>query len=155
ATEPDELAPPHSFGHVSLSQAPGGGSQKPAAPGAVAAATAAATSRELEDALEEAEFFCSRGLFDDAKAILAEQLNKHPNNPLLRERLAEVDVQEAQRGSGARERPREGAIYNDQGFDIAASLDALESLDYVNIQPAEGHAGEDQQVDVEEVFAKF
>ena len=35
------------------------------------------------------------------------------------------------------------------------SLDALESLDYNNIEPAEGHAGEEEQVDVEEVFAKF
>jgi tetratricopeptide (TPR) repeat protein len=112
----------------------------------------AASSRELEDALDEAEFFCSRGLFDDARAILSEQLAKHPNNPLLRERVAELDAQDQQRGSGARERPREEP---DRAYDIAASLDALESLDYNGIQPAEGHAGPDQQVDVEEVFAKF
>lgn len=108
-------------------------------------------SRELEDALDEAEFFCSRGLYNDARAILDEQLAKHPNNPLLRERIAELDgQQQEQRGSGARERPRE----QDRSFDIAQSLDALESLDY-GVQPAEGFAGEDQQVDVEEVFAKF
>ena len=112
----------------------------------------AAASRELEDALDEAEFFCSRGLFDDARAILNEQLTKHPNNPLLRERLVEVDAQEAQRGSGAREKPRDES---DRVLDIGASLDALESLDYANIEAAEGHANEDQQVDVEEVFAKF
>jgi tetratricopeptide (TPR) repeat protein len=112
----------------------------------------AASSRELEDALDEAEFFCSRGLYDDARAILTEQLGKHPNNPLLRERVAELDAQDEQRGSGARERPRDEP---DRAYDIAASLDALESLDYNGIQPAEGHAGPDQQVDVEEVFAKF
>ncbi|MBX3189505.1 MAG: tetratricopeptide repeat protein [Labilithrix sp.] len=116
-----------------------------------AAPVSAASSRELEDALDEAEFFCSRGLLDDARAILQEQLGRHPNNPLLRERIAELDAQEQQRGSGARERPRE----QDRSFDIAASLDALESLDYNGIQPAEGHAAPDQQVDVEEVFAKF
>lgn len=104
---------------------------------------------ELEDALDEAEFFCSRGLFDDARAILSEQLSRHPKNPLLRERLAEIDAQEQARGSGAREKPRE----EDRAFDIAASLDALESLDYG--KPAEGFANEDQQVDVEEVFQKF
>lgn len=104
---------------------------------------------ELEDALDEAEFFCSRGLFEDARAILTEQLSRHPKNPLLRERLAEIDAQEAARGSGAREKPRE----QDRAFDIAASLDALESLDYG--KPAEGFANEDQQVDVEEVFQKF
>ena len=111
----------------------------------------AASSRELEDALDEAEFFCSRGLLDDARAILTEQQTKHPNNPLLRERIAELDAQDEQRGSGARERPQEP----DRSYDIAASLDALESLDYNGIQPAEGHAAPDQQVDVEEVFAKF
>jgi tetratricopeptide (TPR) repeat protein len=115
------------------------------------ASIGAASSRELEDALDEAEFFCSRGLLDDARAILTEQQTKHPNNPLLRERIAELDAQDAQRGSGARERPQEP----DRAYDIAASLDALESLDYNGIQPAEGHAAPDQQVDVEEVFAKF
>jgi tetratricopeptide (TPR) repeat protein len=132
-------------------------SQAPRAPSAAPVAThasigAAASSRELEDALDEAEFFCSRGLLDDARTILSEQLTKHPNNPLLRERIAELDAQDEQRaGSGARERPREV----DRAYDIAASLDALESLDYNGIQPAEGHAAPDQQVDVEEVFAKF
>jgi tetratricopeptide (TPR) repeat protein len=110
---------------------------------------------ELEDALDEAEFFCSRGLFDDARTILTEQLNHYPNNPLLRERLSELDAQEEARGSGAREKPREETERSaaDRAFDIAASLDALESLDYG--KPAEGFANEDQQVDVEEVFAKF
>jgi tetratricopeptide (TPR) repeat protein len=114
---------------------------------------AAAASRELEDALDEAEFFCSRGLFEDAKAILQEQLGKHPNNPLLRERLQEIDAQEVQRGSGARERPKE----QDRSFDIAASLDAIESLDYGGggTEPGTGFQDPDQQVDVEEVFAKF
>ena len=123
-----------------------------AAPHAPVASIGAASSRELEDALDEAEFFCSRGLLDDARAILAEQLTKHPNNPLLRERIAELEAQDEQRGgSGARERPQEP----DRAYDIAASLDALESLDFNGIQPAEGHAAPDQQVDVEEVFAKF
>jgi tetratricopeptide (TPR) repeat protein len=112
---------------------------------------AAAASGELDDALEEADFFCSRGLFDDARAILTEQLSRHPNNPLLRERIAEVDAQEAQRGSGAREKPRDQA----DAFDLNSSLDALEGLDYGNMEPAEGHASGDEQVDVEEVFAKF
>jgi tetratricopeptide (TPR) repeat protein len=138
-TDSEELSPP-AIGRVS--QAPPQTAQRPS--------LAAAASRELEDALDEAEFFCSRGLYDDAKAILTEQLAKHPNNPLLRERLAEVDSHDVQRGSGARERPQP-----ERAFDIAASLDALENLDYDEIEPAEGHAAEDQQVDVEEVFAKF
>ncbi|HEY8073271.1 MAG TPA: tetratricopeptide repeat protein, partial [Labilithrix sp.] len=113
-------------------------------------------TRELEDALDEAEFFCSRGLFEDARAILTEQQARHPKNPLLRERIAEIDAQEQARGSGARERPKDQANGGgDRSFDIAASLDALESLDYGEPMPAEGFAEPDQQVDVEEVFAKF
>ena len=136
ATDADQLSPSYA-----RSSAPPRISNKPMSAG---------SSRELEDALDEAEFFCSRNLFDDAKAILTEQLSKHPNNPLLRERLAEIDAQDLQRGSGARERPRAEAAY-----DLGSSLDALESLDYDKIAPAEGHAEDDQQVDVEEVFAKF
>ncbi|MBX3202266.1 MAG: tetratricopeptide repeat protein [Labilithrix sp.] len=138
----DDLAPPPAFGRAP-SGAPSRVSTRPS--------IGAASSRELEDALDEAEFFCSRGLFDDARAILTEQLGKHPNHPLLRERLVEVDAQEAQRGSGAREKPRQ----EDNAFDLGSSLDALESLDYANMQPAEGHANGDEQIDVEEVFAKF
>ena len=140
----DDIAPPPAFGRAP-SGAPGRISARPPSSGAGA-------GRELEEALDEAEFFCSRGLFDDARAILNEQLGKHPNNPLLRERLAEIDAQEAQRGSGARQKPREE---EGRAFDIGSSLDALENLDYANMQPAEGHANEDEQIDVEEVFAKF
>lgn len=113
----------------------------------------AESNHELEDALDEAEFFVSRGLVDDARAILQEQLAKHPNHPLLRERVAELDAQEAEQfaGSGARERP----VQADPSFDINASLDALENLDYDALEPAEGHAEDGEQVDVEEVFAKF
>ena len=137
ATDADQLAPAYA-----RSSAPPRISNKPMSAG---------SSRELEDALDEAEFFCSRNLFDDAKAILTEQLSKHPNNPLLRERLAEISAADEQRGgSGTRERPRAEAAY-----DLGSSLDALESLDYDKIAPAEGHAEDDQQVDVEEVFAKF
>lgn len=129
-------------------------SQAPRAPSVAPVANiGAASSGELEDALDEAEFFCSRGLFDDARTILHEQLTKYPNNPLLRERIAELDANDEQRaGSGARERPRDE---QDRAYDIAASLDALESLDFEGMEPAEGHAAPDQQVDVEEVFAKF
>lgn len=106
---------------------------------------------ELEDALEEADFFASRGLYDDARAILDEQLERHPNHPLLRERLTELQSQgHAAAGSGPREMPR------DRAFDIAASLDALESLGGEDAAAGDGaFDGAMQQVDVEEVFAKF
>ncbi|HEX4353575.1 MAG TPA: hypothetical protein VHZ95_11680, partial [Polyangiales bacterium] len=105
---------------------------------------------ELEEALEEAEFFTSRGLFDDARAVLTEQLARAPNHPLLVERMAELDAQEqtSQQSSGTRQMPLGGG--EDRSFDIAASLDALESLE----APSTRQTAE-SQVDVEEVFAKF
>jgi tetratricopeptide (TPR) repeat protein len=109
---------------------------------------------ELEEALEEADFFASRGLYDDARTILNEQLGIHPGHMLLKERLAELDSQEqgARGGSGTREVPASDRL--DRSFDIAASLDALENLDTAHGMPS-GLDEVGKQVDVEEVFAKF
>jgi tetratricopeptide (TPR) repeat protein len=119
-----------------------------------------ASTESIEDVLEEAEFFLSRGLLEDARAILEEQLRRVPNHPLLLERLRELDLTIAQTtgSSGTRERPhhqQNEAEANDRAFDIAASLDALDALDNNDGgREAEfGHPGE--QIDVEEVFAKF
>ncbi len=116
-----------------------------------------AATPELESALEEAEFFATRGLYDDARTILEEQLARLPNHPLLVERLAELDVQErgTPGGSGTRPSPAAAAQVEDRSFDIAESLGALDGGDRVsNVGPPSfRRAGE--QVDVEEVFAKF
>jgi tetratricopeptide (TPR) repeat protein len=124
------------------------------------AATAAynkPSSDEIEEALEEADFFASRGLFDDAKTVLTEQLARAPSHRLLLERLREIEEQmtSAQRGSGTRERPQSAApssVSADE-FDIAASLEALDALE---VAPEAQQLMDDTgQVDVEEVFAKF
>jgi tetratricopeptide (TPR) repeat protein len=118
-----------------------------------------AKAAELESALEEAEFFATRGLYDDARTILEEQLVRLPNHPLLVERLAELDAQECGTpgGSGTRPSPAAG-VAEDRSFDIAASLGALD-------EPGVGEHRSDvgvprfaqahEQVDVDEVFAKF
>jgi tetratricopeptide (TPR) repeat protein len=112
---------------------------------------------ELESALEEAEFFASRGLCDDARTILDEQLLRLPNHPLVLERLAELDAQERGEpgGSGTRPAPVADGL-EDRAFDIAESLGALEAErpSTPDTGPSSGGATE-QQVDVEEVFAKF
>jgi tetratricopeptide (TPR) repeat protein len=116
-------------------------------------------SEAVEDALEEAEFFLSRGLFDDARAILEEHLRRIPDHPLLVERMEELEqaITELASSSGTRERPIDEpppAEPEDRAFDIAASLDALDALDAMSpSQPEMLHAGD--QIDVEEVFAKF
>jgi tetratricopeptide (TPR) repeat protein len=113
---------------------------------------------ELESALEEAEFFASRGLFDDARTILQEQLARLPSHPLLLERLAELDAQErgVQGGSGTRPSPsadgEDNTYAEDRAFDIAESLGGLDPAELV---PEAGFGAPIEQVDVEEVFAKF
>jgi tetratricopeptide (TPR) repeat protein len=129
----------------------------PEAPDSRAPSSRAPDSRtpgELEEALEEADFFASRGLYDDARTILNEQLNLHPGHVLLKERLTELDSQEqgARGGSGTREVPAGERL--DRSFDIAASLDALENLDTASGMPG-GFEDVGKQIDVEEVFAKF
>ncbi|HEY2369150.1 MAG TPA: tetratricopeptide repeat protein, partial [Polyangiaceae bacterium] len=114
------------------------------------------TNEEIEEALEEADFFASRGLFEDAKTVLNEQLARAPNHKLLIERLREIDEQEtaAQRGSGTRARPQSAApsLAPDE-FDIASSLEALDSLEVA--PEAQQMMNDTGQVDVEEVFAQF
>jgi tetratricopeptide (TPR) repeat protein len=45
----------------------------------------------ISEALEEAEFFVSRGLFDDALAIVREQMVRSPNDPVLVERADDIE----------------------------------------------------------------
>jgi tetratricopeptide (TPR) repeat protein len=127
--------------------------QAPSAPPAVGA--------ELEEALEEADFFVSRGLYEDARTILIEHLARLPNHPLIVERMAELDAQErsVQGGSGTREMPRTPSVRPqlDRAFDIAQSLGEAEgSGDRASgVGAARPSRATEQQIDVEEVFAKF
>jgi tetratricopeptide (TPR) repeat protein len=111
---------------------------------------------ELESALEEADFFASRGLFDDARTILEEQLARLPNHPLLHDRLSELDAQErsARGGSGTRPSPA-APTGEDRAFDIAESLGGLEAASHATAGAAPMPRGPTEQVDVEEVFAQF
>jgi tetratricopeptide (TPR) repeat protein len=58
-----------------------------------------AEQEALEEALEEADFFAARGLYEDARAILTDQLSKTPNHRLVIERLREVEESLAASGS--------------------------------------------------------
>lgn len=116
----------------------------------------------VEDALEEAEFFVSRGLIDDARGILVDALARSPNHPLLVERLREITGENANE-SGTHERSGiddaaaalEGGG-DDRAFDIAASLDALDELEHStrSSRPPSSLRAVDE-VDVDQVFAKF
>jgi tetratricopeptide (TPR) repeat protein len=125
-------------------------------------------SEVVEEALEEADFFASRGLYEDARAILLDQLTRLPTHPILRERIREVENAIAAAGeSGTIEKSRLGpaaqqaepepiSIDDDAVFDIAASLEALDQLEIeAPVQEAAGLMGAGNEVDVDQVFAKF
>jgi tetratricopeptide (TPR) repeat protein len=85
-------------------------------------------SPSLEDVLEEADFFVARGLLEDARTMLQEQLGRMPNNRLVLERLREVEEQLLTRGASQTiERSQIGA--HDSKMDISGSLDALDSME--------------------------
>ncbi|HEY6562536.1 MAG TPA: tetratricopeptide repeat protein [Polyangiaceae bacterium] len=121
-------------------------------------------TEQLEEAIDEASFFMSRGLYDDARAILNEQLARTPGNPLVMEHLHEIDATLLRSGAsqtversaiGASARP---PTEDDRAFDIAASLDALDALEQVTPSKTAGKPGfasMHQEVDVDQVFAKF
>jgi tetratricopeptide (TPR) repeat protein len=110
----------------------------------------------LEQALEEAEFFVVRGLFEDARAILEEQLTRTPNHKLVTERLREIDEQLGNRsGSQTIDRSQLGTAPPDS-LDVSSSLDALDALE---LSPQALGAGPEparaSDVDAEQIFAKF
>lgn len=106
----------------------------------------------IEEVLEEAEFFAAQGLFSDAIAILTDMLQSAPDHVLLKERLAEVQALQSGESSTG-DTDHDSLLPDDNAFDIAASLDALDDLDEPATAPA--MTSPDQEVDVDQVFAKF
>lgn len=116
----------------------------------------------VEEALEEAEFFVARGLYDDARAIVSDQLARTPGHPLLIERQREIDDILAASGESrtidrsqlqpGQQLPHD-AEEEDRAFDIAASLEALDQLEQA--QPVDAPPVPADNVDVDQVFEKF
>jgi tetratricopeptide (TPR) repeat protein len=120
-------------------------------------AAAASAGEGLEDLLDEADFFTTRGLYDDAKAILVEQLTRTPHHPLVLERLREVESavgasgesRTIERSQLGRSQPAEAA------FDVGASLGALDDMDEKPVGAPGTRALPGREVDVDQVFEKF
>ena len=112
----------------------------------------------IEEALEEAEFFTTQGLYEDAIGLLSDMLNRAPDHILLAERLSEVrnEALSDRRANEplaetTAERAQDSSL-EDQVLDIAASLDALDHL----TQPeAADVLNKDAEVDVDLVLAQF
>jgi tetratricopeptide (TPR) repeat protein len=101
---------------------------------------------EIEDMLDEADFFVAQGLFEEARGMLGDALRNHPGHVLIEEKLREVaqlaNAAAAERSASSIEAPA------DQSFELAEKLAA--ELD----EPDAEAAGSDV-LDVEQVFAQF
>ncbi len=100
---------------------------------------------EVEEALDEASFFASQGLLDEALEVVQEAILIFPHSAALKARLAEYETAADEQEAAAEAQEEEAA---DESFDIAEQL-ASELADV----PAP--AGHDEMVDVESVFAQF
>jgi tetratricopeptide (TPR) repeat protein len=111
----------------------------------------------LEEALEEADFFAARGLYEDARAILVDQLNKTPNHRLVIERLREVE--ESLAASGSSQTIERSMLAGGAAPQSEAELDVAVSLGGMNPDLAPESAGDVTSsmvhVDVDQVFMKF
>jgi pilus assembly protein FimV len=94
---------------------------------------------EVEEILDEAEFFLAQGMYSEARSSLSDALDEFPNHPLLVDKLREIDEAE---GAGALDVEDEG----DQSFELAERL--AEEL-------GDAGEGDTEQIDVETVFAQF
>jgi len=116
----------------------------------------AASTEGLEDVLDEADFFAARGLYEDARAILLEQLTRTPNHPLVLERLSEVDIALGGGSGGSQTIERSQLTGNPADdaldFDVAQSLGALDEME---LPPGSTAMSAGNDVDVDQVFEKF
>jgi tetratricopeptide (TPR) repeat protein len=114
----------------------------------------------LEEALEEADFFAARGLYEDARAILNDQLTKTPNHRLVIERLREVEESMAAKGSSQTiERSMlAGAVApkSEAELDVAVSLGGMNIDEELPPDSMEADVTSSMvHVDVDQVFMKF
>ena len=152
ASERTELGPdvdllepmsPEEFEQAPLRDAPGA-----AEPGLepIRASRPSMPAGEVEELLDEAEFFVAQGLYDEALAMLVEARNAYPKNVLIRDKVAEIE--EARGLAQAAQTPPSAA---DRSYELAEKL--AEEIDAPDAA-SEAAPGSDV-LDVEQVFAQF
>ncbi len=141
APQVDLLAPmtPEEFDEVPL---------RPSNPAMLAAegARRSTAAGEIEELLEEAEFFVAQGLFEEARSTLSDAFRSHPGHPLIDEKLRDV-AQLAAAAEAERSASSVGAP-TDQSFELAEKLAA-------ELDESEPNAAGSDVLDVEQVFEQF
>jgi tetratricopeptide (TPR) repeat protein len=96
---------------------------------------------EIEELLDEAEFFVAQGLYEEAIGSLRDALTIHAGHPLLSERLAELEAVAASV-------PPPALVPTDSGVQIAEELEQ-------ELGPFAAEETGSDVLDVESVFAQF
>jgi tetratricopeptide (TPR) repeat protein len=98
---------------------------------------------EIQEVLDEAEFFASQNMFDEALELINESILIYPKSVALKQRLTQYEAKadQKERAEFARDR-------SDDSFDIAEQL----ANDLVAV---DSPADDDDMIDVESVFAQF
>ncbi len=100
---------------------------------------------DIEEALDEAEFFLAQGLLKEARATLEEALETHPDHPLLLDRLRELSEDESPD-------PSEGGPQRHEAYELAERL--LEESSAAELDTFLDAEGGDE-VDVAADFERF
>ncbi|MFO0659773.1 MAG: tetratricopeptide repeat protein [Polyangiaceae bacterium] len=124
--------------------------------GPLVSATAFQGGEAIEDALEEVDFFASRGMIEDARSVIEEQLQRAPNHPLLLDKLRELDELENEQQAASEVAPVAPASMHSGGLDDVDDILDLDSIDsFEPTQEAAPQMSQGEQVDVEAVFEMF
>ena len=98
---------------------------------------------EIEETLDEIDFFIAQGLWDAATSTLQDALESHPTHPILLEKL-----QELQETRASLTAPVEAPEDDDDAFALAEKLAG-------ELGPIEGDGEGSDVIDVESVFEQF
>ncbi len=110
-------------------------------PAAIDAGAGGGAGGDIEEGLDEAEFFVTQGLYDEARESLQTLFATHPGHPLIVERLEELEALVA----------AQAAPGEDQSFALAERL--AEEMQAV---PQDAHfASGGEMIDVDTVFEQF
>src|SRR5262249_52891151 len=101
---------------------------------------------DIEEALNEVDFFVAQGLLDEARATITDALLSHPAHPLLLDKLEELEEVYAAAATNGAPAPRTSR-QSDESFQLAAKL--AEEIDF-----DDQSTGSDV-LDVDAVFAQF
>jgi pilus assembly protein FimV len=137
------------FGRAVVTPAPAGGApaeptaSQPESGARQVGGARAPLPAEIEEVLDEAEFFASQGLLDEALELVQEAILIYPTSAELKQRLQEYEAAAEEREEQEKQQP--GG--EDESFDIAEQL--------ANELVESPHSESDEMVDVESVFAQF